>query len=355
MACYRTLHSQLGSKIGNKLDWFENLTGFQETNYEETRSQLEVKGDRLFSRFKDASYGVGELELASLKTLRERASSASYPKGRMRTSVLTGDVGHMHRNPNNSGGLFQVASQFNLLEMVSPDVTPEHGVTRYQYDHTQGPVCAIAAGAATIYRNYFASIDNQQGQTTDRQFDGLADLGIALSSALKCHVDDLWTMQNGYALCSNSGLQVITKHLKTQTRNQIDNLRSNLQIGLHWDVEVTEASGLDRPFVSQSFCSALPVAYSQVPHAVWETFALLVLEAAYEATMWAAVLNAQRGASNVVFLTLLGGGAFGNHDSWILSALHRALNIVKSFDLDVRIVSYGTPTKDILAIVEKFQ
>jgi len=28
--------------------------------------------------------------------------------------------------------------------------------------------------------------------------------------------------------------------------------------------------------------------------------------------LWAAVLNAQRGASNVVFLTLLGGGAFGN-------------------------------------------
>ena len=39
---------------------------------------------------------------------------------------------------------------------------------------------------------------------------------------------------------------------------------------------------------------------------------LLVLEAAYEATMWSAVLNARRGASKVVLLTLLGGGAFGN-------------------------------------------
>lgn len=37
--------------------------------------------------------------------------------------------------------------------------------------------------------------------------------------------------------------------------------------------------------------------------------ASLVLQAAYEATMAAAVLNAQRGASNVVLLTELGGGA----------------------------------------------
>jgi hypothetical protein len=65
----------------------------------------------------------------------------------------------MHQSPKNAGALFQVASQFNLLEMVLPRVTPEHGVTRYAHDHTQGPACAIAAGAATIYRNYFVPVD----------------------------------------------------------------------------------------------------------------------------------------------------------------------------------------------------
>jgi hypothetical protein len=66
--------------------------------------------------------------------------------------VVTGDVRHMHQLPENSGASFQVAFRFNLLEMASPDVMPEHGVTRYQYDRTQGPACAIAAGAATIYQ-----------------------------------------------------------------------------------------------------------------------------------------------------------------------------------------------------------
>jgi len=69
---------------------------------------------------------------------------------------------------------------------------------------------------------------------------------------------------------------------------------------------------------------------------------------------WAAVLNAQRGASNVVFLTLLGGGAFGNQHSWIVAAMRRALELMTHFDLDVRLVSYGTPSKETLAIVEKF-
>ena len=72
--------------------------------------------------------------------------------------MVTGDVQQMHQSPENAGALFQVASQFNLLEMVSPTVTPEDGVTRYQHDRTQGPACAIAAGAATIYRNYFAPV-----------------------------------------------------------------------------------------------------------------------------------------------------------------------------------------------------
>jgi hypothetical protein len=67
-----------------------------------------------------------------------------------------------------TSALFQVASQFNALEMVAPNITPEDGVTRYQHDRTQGPACAIAAGAATIYRNYFVPVAGGIGQTAAR-------------------------------------------------------------------------------------------------------------------------------------------------------------------------------------------
>jgi hypothetical protein len=137
------------------MDWFERLTGFRETDYAETRGKLKVKGRQLQSLINGKSYGIGDLELVSLQSLRERVKSTRGLPGRLKASTVTGDVRHMHRLLENAGALFQVASQFNLLEMTGPKVTPEDGVTIYQYDHTQGPACAIAAGAATIYRNYF--------------------------------------------------------------------------------------------------------------------------------------------------------------------------------------------------------
>ncbi len=336
------------------MDWFERLTGFRETGYVETRGKLRVEGPQLQSLINARRFGIGELELVSLQALRERMKSAGGLPGRLKVGVVTGDVRHMHRLPENAGALFQVASQFNLLEMTGPEVTPENGVTIYQYDHTQGPACAIAAGAATIYRNYFAPVGGSNGQTKDRQLDGLADIGEVLSEALDQPVTALWEMRNGYALCTGAGLDAIARHLRAMQPEQVDILRSKLRIGVHSDVAVTDAEGEHRPLVSQAFCSALPVAYSRLPSARWKPFASLVLEAAYEATLLTAALNKRRGSSNVVLLTLLGGGAFGNEDDWIYAAIRRALKLMSGFELDVRLVSYREPPPTIQKIVKEF-
>jgi hypothetical protein len=336
------------------MDWFEILTGFRETDYDATRAKLAVEGNRLRSLVNDKEYGIGDLELASLESLRHKVKAAGGLAGRLRVRVVTGDVRQMHRLPENDGALFQVASQFNLLEMVSPTVTPEQGVARYQQDPTQGPACAIAAGAATIYRNYFVPVNGGYGQNTERQLDGLADLGCILASALNQPINSLWEMKNGYALCTRAGLSSIAEYLSSLPSEQLDFLRGKLCIGIHGDVEVTEAQGERRPLVSQAFCSALPVAYTNVPPILWEAFASLILEAAYEATMAAAMLNAKRGASNVVLLTQLGGGAFGNHDDWIYAATRRSLEKMREFDLDVKLVSYGTPSRAIVQLAEYF-
>src|SRR5258708_21241 len=258
------------------MDWFEKLTGFRETTYDDTRAKLKVEGSQLHSLINGQSYGIGELELVSLQTLRERVKSAGGLHGRLKVSVVNGDVRQMHQSPENADALFQVASQFNLLEMVSPTVTPEQGVTRYQHDRTQGPACAIAAGAATIYRNYFALVDGSDGQTATQQLDGLADLGEALSAALNKPVDALWEMVNGYALCTRAGLDAIAQHLRALRPEQIDILRGKLCIGVHSDVEGTDAEGGHRPLVSQAFCWALPVAYTRLPSADLKYFSSLV-------------------------------------------------------------------------------
>jgi hypothetical protein len=65
-------------------------------------------------------------------------------------------------------------------------------------------------------------------------------------------------------------------------------------------------------------------------------------------------LNAKRGKSNVVLLTFLGGGAFGNEDRWIHAAVRRALKLMSGFNLDVKLISYREPSKDILRLAEDF-
>jgi hypothetical protein len=300
------------------------------------------------------SYGIGKLELVSLANLRSRVGSTKYSPMATKVSIVVGDVGKMHRQPENERALFQVASQFNLLEMVSPGVTPEHGVTRYEHDHTQGPACAIACGAATIYRNYFAPVHGSTGQTTTRQLDGLYNVGLALARTTGLATTALWEMKNGYALCSQAGLDAIAGHLRTLNEDGLDMLRGELCIGLHWDVDVTNDLNEARRSVTQAFCSALPVAYTNVDQLYWEPFAALVLEAAYEATILAGLLNASRGASNSVLLTQLGGGAFGNSDEWIRKAMQRALRSAAGLGLNVKIVSYGQPSNMLQQLVKEF-
>jgi len=335
------------------MDWFEKLTGFRESTYAETRARLRVAEGRLHSLVNGSQHGIGNLSLVSLADLRAQTADTGSVGGRLKAGIVVGDVRLMHHDTSNAGALFQVASQFNLLEMVSPEVTPERGVTRYAHDGTQGPACAIAAGAATIYRNYFAPVGDAEGQTAERQLDGLADVGHALCASLGVGIGQLWQMRNGYALATETGLAAISRHLTACDEAEIDRLRGLLRIGLHSNVEVTDAPGPDRPYVSQAFCSALPVSYG-VRSPDWEGFARLVLEAAYEATFHAAVLNAAAGGSNRVFLTLLGGGAFGNRGPWIYDALERAMHMFAACDLDIRLVSYGAPSREMETLVSRY-
>ncbi len=260
----------------------------------------------------------------------------------------------MHAEPELEGALFQVASQFNLLEMAGPSVTPEDGVTRYSSDHTQGSACAIAAGAATIYRNYYASVDGKSGQTHDRQIDGLAALGKVLSTKLDRSVSELWKMRNGYALRTVDGLAAISRLLKESGDEIRDDLCGHLAIGVHRDVEVTDVREGRRRLVSQAFCSGLPVKYGDGRQSAWEAFGRLVLEATYEATLLTGLERSQAGGSNIVLLTRVGGGVFGNADEWIDDAIVRAVKMVDLAGLDIRLVSYGQVHESFRAIAERF-
>jgi hypothetical protein len=317
------------------MSWFETLTGFAEESPQQVRANLTLDGKTLKSRVNGRTLLWGELETPSLGELRERIRSSKLRVGKTSVREIVANVQSLHADKSNAGSVFQVASQFNLLEMASPNITPERGVGVYERDFTQGPACAIAAGAGTIYRNYFALVNGRHGQTAENQFDCLSDVGAALGNT----GNRLWGMTNGYALASREGLIEISDRLRASNENERDQLRQRLRIGIQWDTQVTLTDCSHA--VSQVYGSALPVAYSPHPPDLWAEFARLILEASYESTLCAAILNAARGGNNHLFLTLLGGGAFGNETDWILGAMKRALKLSDNAGLDVAIVSYG--------------
>jgi hypothetical protein len=159
----------------------------------------------------------------------------------------------------------------------------------------------------------------------------------------------LWQMRNGYALATASGLREIGERLAAATPAERDAYRQALRIGLQWETQVT-LNGCAH-LVSQAYCSALPVAYSSHPPELWRPFAILILEAAYEATLCAAVVNLLRRGDNRLYLTLLGGGAFGNETGWIMDSLHWALGRYAAWPLDVAVVSYGAANRAVQQLI----
>ncbi|MCP2038929.1 hypothetical protein [Chryseobacterium sp. HSC-36S06] len=317
------------------MTWFEKLMGFEEISPENVRTHIEIEGEKLISKANGKSYRFGTLELPSLRDLQRKINLRDF-KRKISLSETVGNVGRLHCAPENNGAVFQAASQFNLLEMVHPTVTPEKGVGIYENDATQGPACAIACGAGTVYRNYFVPLNGQVGQTEHHQINCLS----LFEDFFNNEKFRLWSMRNGYCYPTAQGLERINAHITAMVEDEREILKGKLKVGIQWNAEVTTAN--KDQIVSQVYCSALPIGYvSGFPEQQWESFAKIILEATYEATFYAALINLENGGSNRLLLTLVGGGVFGNKTEWILDAIKKSVQKFRNTDLDVRIVSYG--------------
>ena len=167
-------------------------------------------------------------------------------------------------------------------------------------------------------------------------------------------MSDLWQMRNGYALYTAEGLDAITRLLADGDDGLRNELRGRLAIGLHRNVEVTDVRKGSRCLSRRRSARRSRSRMASGPSTAWEAFARLVLKGAYEATLLAAVEQSFAGGSNIVLLTRVGGGAFGNADEWIDDAIVRALAIVDHAGLDIRLVSHGRMHHSIRAIAERF-
>ena len=328
--------------------WFRNLMGFNEINPLQVQENIAIDGELMTSLVNGKSYQHGVFEVPTLKELKNRIDLSVFD-GNIKITEIIGNVRALHGLADNKNAMFQAASQFNMLEMISPSVTPEMGVDRYENDHTQGPACAIACGAGTIYRNYFAPSRGKKGQTFDNQLDGLEEIGKFFGNDKSA----LWKMQNGYCFPTEKGLKTISESIRKMKTQEYEALKNLLKTGIQWNTEVTNCA--QKQLVSQIYCSALPIGYSNIYSGDWKEFASLVLDATYESAFYAATENYQKTGCPILYLTLVGGGVFQNELSWILSAIKSSVEKFRNVPLDVRIVSYGKRNPVISDFVNGFR
>ena len=335
------------SWFGKIFEFEENQKGISNFNLVKQNVAVNSMGDgdiTLITRSKKQLH-AGKFTMDSLEKLHRELPPAQ-PAQTLSYNEMDGDIKLFHQNKLLAGSLFQVASQFNMLEMVTPKVTPSHGITMYKDDMTQGPACAMACPAGTLFRNYFV---NGSGQDTpEHQLDGLrgaltvlqGTVGHSYESSQQT-VPKFWTMQNGYCFPTDiAALEAVSRFLAPNPKTTLRrNFMNAIEYGIQWNTQVIPA----RHDVAQIYCSALPIAYSGVTQDKWTNFGTAVLDAAYEATLAVgALLSKERDGQRVkVFLTRVGGGVFGNPDEWITQSIRNACNKFKGYPLDVILVNFN--------------
>ena len=173
---------------GSGNQWFEELFGFAEgRNFAANQKEFVMEGEELVCAKSTVAprQFVGPWETPSLQELRERIAKlppASGAGGLTFTHLPTPTgVVDLILDPENRDAVFQAASQFNALEMISPEVTPRHGIAIYAGDPTQGPKCALSCPAGTVFRNYLVDVDGLKGQG-EKQIDTLDGVGAVVGN-----------------------------------------------------------------------------------------------------------------------------------------------------------------------------
>jgi len=232
-------------------------------------------------------------------------------------------VAYLQSLSENKGAAFQIASNFNCLEVITEIVSPDlpQFTEKYFRDRTQGPAASVSAGGAAITRVHCAFFAPNTPivdwrQTATHQVNILGQL------------NKFFPMRNGYVTLHGKEPKFPKLHGKKYFKHL-----AKVAVGYHEGAQVTtghRSQTLERvtdpsQSVDQVFCAAMNL--SQGPTGMKNSMvkdhlvkAQFVLEAMYTGTYLSALIHKKKH----LFLTLVGGGAFGNEKEWIFEAIFAA-------------------------------
>jgi hypothetical protein len=326
--------------------WFQRLFGFQESvqKVAELLVLRELKDHaELTSKANSKTYNVGKF---SLRNIPSFGSLQSVGGGKLniihgQSSGPIADLANVlvaQSLPECDGATFQAASNANCLEFVGSQCSAESGVTGYFWDRTQGPYCALAAGPAAVYRNYFVLHENgKRGQLSEE-------------------------------ICIFKDTPLFPKHIvhgyvRIISEKEADELASidwasvapRVCVGLHENCEVTttqcRAGFKDAPrgrIVHQVYGAAFNLGQDVKKCGATLRIGYELLAAQYRATIlagWEMSLKyPERAGSKKLFLTLLGGGVFGNPFEMICRAIASCQQLIIDSGLECYVVCFSSNT-----------
>lgn len=307
----------------------------QSMNYNPTTGIMKIKGrDDIYS-------GMFIYPSADeiIKTFSEIKDFKTRPNN-IKIEIQKGrDVGDAIKNASN-GDTFQVASQFNALEMINQNKTPMDGINIYVDDHTQGPRAAMAVLPGTFVRNYLYPIE------FGTQFNALRDLGLS-------HL-------NGYLVWGNTPEKVLTV-----VKRNIMNIRIPAMIYAQV-IGITENNGnlvghRTGHRIHQVFSSAVPVD-SYMNSGKIETqmnIAKIIIDVQYRALIaLSCLLHYYQGSTESrirINLTLIGTGAFRVPRDVVIDILNQVLDSYSKYPIDLIVHGFSDAEYKSLQVLGKKQ
>lgn len=320
-------------------------------------------------KINNKSFAVGDFSCLPLPALKKKTQKleAYNNSTKLTYEYIYGDISDIiHRITENDIVVVQAASQFNLLEMRAPEITPADGITNYIQDNTQGPRVALSSPAGTLFRNYAVWNGTSQINTQINTLIAvMEELGLELSGNGDGSAPaerGQYSYVNGYLYINPFSIQTAI-NLSTFQKKMDDNLR----VGIQWNTPSVHNHNIK---LCQVYSSGLPLGkylrlidrgcmidgidgvidnmsinkfidvmkkkyYPFIKH-----FAVALLASTFKCTLQAGVIHALRHGkqSCTVYLTAVGGGVFDNPHEWIQEGLLIALKDFKNFPLKVKMV-----------------
>lgn len=320
-------------------EWFYHHFGFKESVesvYKHLHCQKHPDRIDITSDVNNRTISAG---LFSIKAPKDFPSFQAQGNGTF--SIIHG-LGHLDINDINicqnedqfEGATFQVASNFNCLELASTNVTPAIGVSLYASDYTQGPAAACCCPGAVVYRNYFVEHNSGCIGQLKQQLNLLQQTPIHVVNGKTIIEDDTGLLEsfdykdeNKYQVAVHENIEITTK--KTSRAWEYCDSKADKRI-------------------HQVFCSTLPLCDYAIKTEKTLELTRHVLRSQYKSTILAAADLARRYSgkegSNKLILTLLGGGYFRNPFDVIGAAINDNKQLIVDSGLDIYLNCYDDRT-----------